>query len=463
MPDSLVEPRRRPLGPTPQEVVAHLDQYVIGQSAAKRAMAVALRNRARRKAVPEPMRSEIVPKNLLLAGPTGVGKTEIARRVAQLVDAPFLKVEATKFSEVGYVGRDVEGMIRDLVDVAITGETQKARTRVREQAQGLVEHQILDSLVGLDPWDPELEEERRARRVELQEQLRRGELENHPVTILVHDAGGGSMEVLSGSGMEDMSIQLRNMFPHQARAVHKTLPVKDARRRLLEDRYGDLVDHDEIARVALAKVEDDGVIFLDEIDKVALPSGRSGGAGPDVSREGVQRDLLPLVEGTTVRTKYGTVSTQHVLFVAAGAFHQAKITDLIPELLGRFPIRVRLRSLGEDDLIRILLETRSSLLEQYRSLLRTEGVELSIGEDAAREMARFAAEANESAKGRGNLGARRLHAVVERVLEDLLYLAPCEASDAVHVDAAYVRGALGLDEDDSDDSDDSGDDQGDPA
>jgi len=447
----------RPLGPTPREVVAHLDQYVIGQAAAKRAMAVALRNRARRKAVPDEMRGEIVPKNLLLAGPTGVGKTEIARRVAQMVDAPFYKVEATKYSEVGYVGRDVEGMVRDLVETAVNEEAAKARYKVKDQALAIVEQQLIEAMTGLDPWDPELEAERTARQAELRSKLENGDLEDHPVSIVVQDAGGGSMEVLSGSGMEDMSIQLRNMFPHQARAVQKTLPVKDARRRLLDERFADLIDQDEIARVALAKVEEDGVIFLDEIDKVALPKGKGGGGGPDVSREGVQRDLLPLVEGTTVRTKFGPVSTQHILFVAAGAFHQASITDLIPELLGRFPIRVRLRALEQEDLVRILLEPKNSLLKQYEALLATEGVELEITEDAAAGMARKAFEANAARRGRGNLGARRLHAVVERVLEDLLFLAPNECDPKVTIDAAFVREALGIQEDaeeaDSDDGD----------
>lgn len=445
----------RPLGPTPQEVVEHLDQYVVGQASAKRAMAVALRNRARRKAVPEPTRSEIIPKNLLLAGPTGVGKTEIARRVAQMVDAPFYKVEATKFSEVGYMGRDVEGMVRDLVDTAINQETQKARNTVAQKARELVDLQLVESMLGYESWDedpdPEVREaaflSREARRSELLEKLSAGEMDQELVSIVVQDTGGGSMEVLSGSGMEDMSIQLSNMFPGQSRMVQKTLPVRDARRRLMDERFSDLIDQEEIARVALAKVQEDGVIFLDEIDKVALPAGRSGGSGPDVSREGVQRDLLPLVEGTTVRTKFGTVSTQHILFVAAGAFHQVEITDLIPELLGRFPIRVRLRSLEEEDLRRILLDTKNSLIGQYQALLATEGVALTIGEDAAGEMAAYAASANAAASGRGNLGARRLHAVVERVLEGLLYLAPDECDSEVHIDAAYVRQVLGIAED----------------
>lgn len=454
---------RSPEGPTPQEVVAHLDQYVIGQAAAKRAMAVALRNRARRKAVPEPMRSEIMPKNLLLAGPTGVGKTEIARRVAQMSDAPFLKVEATKFSEVGYVGRDVEGMIRDLVDVAVNQETLSARANVREEAESIVSAQLLESLVGIDPWDADRDAERREKRASLEGPLAAGELDDRPVTIVVQDGGGGSMEVVSGSGMEDMSIQLQNMFPHQNRMVQKTLPVREARRRLLEERFADLVDQDQIARTALRKVEEDGVIFLDEIDKVALPAGRSGGSGPDVSREGVQRDLLPVVEGCTVRTKFGPVGSHHVLFVAAGAFHQVRVTDLIPELLGRFPVRVRLRSLAEEDLVRILLETKNSLLKQYEMLLETEGVKLTIGEDAAAAMAGFAARANKAAKGRGNLGARRLHAVVERVLEDLLYLAPDECEPVVHIDGAYVEEALGVAAAEVDGDGDASGDDGDEA
>jgi ATP-dependent HslUV protease ATP-binding subunit HslU len=428
-------------------------------------MAVALRNRARRKAVPEPTRSEIIPKNLLLAGPTGVGKTEIARRVAQMVDAPFYKVEATKFSEVGYMGRDVEGMVRDLVDTAINQEMQKARSEVQEKARQLADQQLLESLLGSDGWEHDFEEEERAqfyqdreeRREELWQRLQQGELEDELVGIMVQDSGGGSMEVLSGSGMEDMSIQLKNMFPGQSRMAQKTLPLKDARRRLLDELYGDLVDQEEIARVAIHKVQEDGVIFLDEIDKVALPAGRSGGGGPDVSREGVQRDLLPLVEGTTVRTKFGTVDTQHILFVAAGAFHQVQITDLIPELLGRFPIRVRLRSLKEEDLLHILLDTKNSLLGQYQALLATEGVHLTIGEDAAQEMAAFAASANASSQGRGDLGARRLHAVVERVLEGLLYLAPEHCESEVHIDAEAVREALGLDVDSVLDEDESAD------
>jgi ATP-dependent HslUV protease ATP-binding subunit HslU len=368
-----------------------------------------------------------------------------------MVDAPFIKVEATKYSEVGYVGRDVEGMVRDLVDVAVNYETMRARETVREEAEAIVEAQILESLIGIDPWDHERDQERKAKKAELQGPLRAGEMEDHPVTVVVKETGGGSMEVLSGSGMEDMSIQLQNMFPHQNRMAQKTLPIRDARRRLLDERFADLVDHEEIARKAVHKVEEDGVIFLDEIDKVALPRGKGGGGGgPDVSREGVQRDLLPLVEGTTVRTKFGPVSSSHILFVAAGAFHQAAITDLIPELLGRFPIRVRLRSLEEGDLVRILLETKNSLLKQYSALLDVEGVELTIGEDAAQAMAGFAARANAAAKGRGNLGARRLHAVVERVLEDLLFLAPDDCEPKVHIDADFVDDALGGQGDDED-------------
>ncbi len=432
--------RDRPVGPTPAEVVRLLDQYVIGQAAAKRAMAVALRNRARRKAVAEDLRAEIHPKNLLLVGPTGVGKTEIARRVAQMIDAPFLKVEATKFSEVGYVGRDVESMVRDLVEVAMNLELQKAQKAVREKAEEIVEHQLLDALAGMDPWETGPREDAERRRAELVEPLRSGALEDRPVTVYLMDSGGGRMDVLSGQGLEEMSIQLKNLFPQQNRAVAKTLRVKDARRRLLDERYRDLVDEDQAANIAIHKVQDDGVIFLDELDKIAMPADRAKGAGPDVSREGVQRDLLPLVEGTTVRTKYGPVSTDHVLFVGAGAFHQARVTDLIPELLGRFPIRVRLRSLEEADLKRILLEPKNSLLRQYEALLATEGVRIEIDASAADAMAAFAARAN---KGRGNLGARRLHAVVERVLEDLLYLAPDGAPGHVVVDEEYVKKALG--------------------
>lgn len=455
------------LGPTPREVVAHLDQYVIGQASAKRAMAVALRNRARRKAVPEPMRSEIVPKNLLLAGPTGVGKTEIARRVAQMVKAPFLKVEATKFSEVGYMGRDVEGMVRDLVDVAMNLELSLAQEHVRTEAEAVVREQVLECLLerggvleahGFDDGFEAADFEARREAIleakkEIAGKLDQGELEDELITIYVQESGGGSMEVLSGGGMEDISFQLKNMLPGGPRTVPKTLRIREARKRLLEERLSDLVDHDEVAHRALEKVEQDGVIFLDEIDKVALPGGRGGG-GPDVSREGVQRDLLPLVEGTAVRTKYGIVKTDHILFVAAGAFHMSKITDLIPELLGRFPIRVRLRSLEMEDLKRILLETRSSLIRQYKALLATEGIGLTVGEDAAEAMAEYAAEANASNKGRGNLGARRLHAVVERVLEDLLFLAPEEDGTQVHIDRDAVEEALGMVDSDLDEDED---------
>lgn len=425
---------------TPREIVQELDKHIIGQSAAKRAVAIALRNRWRRSQVDAELRNEITPKNILMIGPTGVGKTEIARRVAQMVEAPFIKVEATKFSEVGYVGRDVESMIRDLVDLAMVEEFQRAQHKVREEAEALVEQQLLDALCQVDPWgEPEQVEAARARRNELVEPLRKGELEETPVTIYVVDGGGGRMDVLSGQGMEEMSIQLKNMFPHQQRAVPKTMPLALARQRLLDDRYKELVDEDEIARDAIHKVQQDGVVFLDELDKVAVAAGRTG--GPDVSREGVQRDLLPLVEGTTVRTKYGAVSTDHILFVGAGAFHMAKITDLIPELLGRFPIRVRLRSLEESDLKRILLEPKNSLVLQYEALLETEGVDLTFTDDAADEMARYAARAN---AGHGDLGARRLHAVVERVLEELLYVAPEGAPSELDIDAAYVRERLGL-------------------
>ena len=438
---------------SPREIVAELDRYVVGQAAAKRAVAVALRNRIRRQRLPADVAAEITPKNILMIGPTGVGKTEIARRLAKLSGSPFVKVEASKFTEVGYVGRDVESMVRDLTEAAVDMVRREKLAEVREKAQRNVEEQLLDLLlppppprpVAATPDSPEAAESARAAREQLRatrerlrDQLRAGALEARTVEVEVRERSFPSFQILSSQGVEEMDVNLKDMLPglFGGKTKRRTLPVSEARPLLLQDEEARLVDNEQVARLAVERVQSSGILFIDEIDKIA---GREGGHGPDVSREGVQRDLLPIVEGTTVATKYGAVRTDHILFIAAGAFHVSKPSDLIPELQGRFPIRVELEALTEADLVRILTEPRNALTSQYRSLLSTEGIELDFTDDAVREMARFAMEVNQSAE---NIGARRLATILETVLEDLSFDAPEMGSRSVRITVDEVRAKL---------------------
>jgi len=435
---------------TPAEIVAALDKYIIGQDAAKRAVALAIRDRWRRQQLDDEMRGEVIPKNIIMIGPTGIGKTEISRRIATLTDAPFIKVEASKFTEVGYVGRDVESMIRDLTELAINMVTAEATARVEAQAAEAAEEQLLDILLppiratGADA-EGEIEvagqttAETQARtREKLRERLRAGHFDDREVEVTVERTGGPNIEVMGGAGMEEMGINLKemlgNMFPK--RSHPKQVKVAEARRILREQAAARMVDKDKVQDEALRRVQETGIVFIDEIDKVA---GRGGGQGPDVSREGVQRDVLPIVEGSTVVTKYGAVKTDHILFIAAGAFHVAKPSDLIPELQGRFPIRVELESLDAAAFVRILTEPKNALTRQYTAMMATEGIDLSFTPEAIAELARIAALANERAE---NIGARRLHTVMERLLSDLSFEAPSRAGDQVIIDAAYVTHAL---------------------
>jgi ATP-dependent HslUV protease ATP-binding subunit HslU len=434
---------------TPREIVVELDRYVVGQAAAKRAVAIALRNRMRRHRLPPEIGSEVTPKNILMIGPTGVGKTEIARRLARLSGSPFLKVEASKFTEVGYVGRDVESIIRDLTEAAVDMVRRERQAEVRGKAEANVEEQLLDLLLP-PPRSSSVEgpdgaeaarrtrEQFRATREKLRDQLRSGQLEARSVEVEVKDRSVPSFQILSSQGVEEMDINVKDMLPglFGGRTKKRVLPVSEARDALLQEEESRLVDADQVARQAVERVQSSGIVFIDEIDKIA---GREGGHGPDVSREGVQRDLLPIVEGTTVSTKYGAVRTDHVLFVAAGAFHVSKPSDLIPELQGRFPIRVELTSLVLEDLVRILVEPRNALVSQYRALLGTEGIDLSFSDEAIHEMARFAMEVNAATE---NIGARRLATILETVLEEVSFEGPEGGPRSVRIDAAFVRQRL---------------------
>jgi ATP-dependent HslUV protease ATP-binding subunit HslU len=433
---------------TPKAIVAALDEHIIGQADAKRAVAVALRNRWRRQRLGAELRDEVTPKNILMIGPTGVGKTEIARRLARLSGSPFLKVEASKFTEVGYVGRDVESMVRDLTEVAVDMVRREKLTEVREKAERNVEEQLLDLLLpppraaadssGTGEAAPSAREQFRATRERLRAQLRSGQLDDRSVEVEVRERSFPSFQVLTSQGVEEMDINVKDLLPglFGAKTKRRTLPVPEAREALLQEEQGRLVDAEQVARLAVERVQNSGIIFIDEIDKIA---GREGGHGPDVSREGVQRDILPIVEGTTVSTKYGPVRTDHVLFIAAGAFHVSKPSDLIPELQGRFPIRVELLSLGLQDLVRILTEPKNALLTQYRDLLSTEGVEISFTDEAVHEMARCAMEVNEATE---NIGARRLATILETVLDETSFEAPDRAPTSVRIDAPEVRRKL---------------------
>ena len=429
---------------TPREIVSELDRYIIGQHKAKRAVAIALRNRWRRQQVAEDLRDEIAPKNILMIGPTGVGKTEIARRLARLAQAPFVKVEASKFTEVGYVGRDVESMVRDLAELAVNMVKQESKDHIRLKAQTQAEERVLDLLLPLSAprtgfgVESEPTAAGQSTREKMRRMLREGKLNDREVELEVTKPAMPFIEVMAPQGMEEMENQLKEMFSNllPKKTKQRRLKVPEALELLAQEEADKLVDMETVVREAVRRVEQTGIIFIDEIDKIA---GREGVYGPDVSRQGVQRDLLPLVEGSTVNTKYGMVRTDHILFVASGAFHMSKPSDLIPEFQGRFPIRVELDPLTREDFVRILTEPRNALLTQYLALLETEGVKLRFVPGAAEEIARIAAVVNERTE---NIGARRLHTVVERLLEDLSFDAPELGGHEVVIDAPYVKDKL---------------------
>ncbi|HIY70811.1 MAG TPA: ATP-dependent protease ATPase subunit HslU [Candidatus Luteimonas excrementigallinarum] len=440
---------------TPREIVQELDRHIIGQADAKRAVAIALRNRWRRMQLAEDLRNEVMPKNILMIGPTGVGKTEIARRLATLANAPFVKVEATRFTEVGYVGKDVEQIIRDLADTSVKMFRQQAKQRMRTRAEENAEDRVLDALlprretpapgfgfgpqqsatvdIGAEPSSQESDTRRK-----LRQRLRAGELDDREIELDLSMSGG--VDIMTPPGMEEMGQQLRQMFSNLGggKTQKRKMTIRAARPLLIEEEAGKLVNEDEVREAAIEAAEQHGIVFLDEIDKVARRS-EGGVTGGDVSREGVQRDLLPLVEGSTVSTKYGPVKTDHILFIASGAFHMAKPSDLVPELQGRFPIRVELAALTKDDFVRILTEPKAALTTQYVELLKTEGVELEFGTDAIERLAEIAAQVNERQE---NIGARRLHTVLERLLDTLSYEAP-DKTGSVTIDRAYVDEHLG--------------------
>ena len=439
---------------TPREIVAELDKYVVGQHEAKRAVAIALRNRMRRQRLTPDLAEEIMPKNIIMIGPTGVGKTEIARRLAKLANSPFLKVEASKFTEVGYVGRDVESMIRDLVEIAIDMIREEKLDDVADKAELNAEERLLDLLLPSGPQPAQHEPAGAGftqgelllpgdgtgsrTREKLRQQLREGKLDDRTVELDVREKNFPAFEIISNQGVEEMDINMKDMLPNifGQRTKKRKMKVNEAFDYLIQEEEQRLIDMDQVTRTAVERVENSGIIFLDEIDKIA---GREGGHGPDVSREGVQRDILPIVEGTTVNTRYGMVRTDHILFIAAGAFHVSKPSDLIPELQGRFPIRVELQSLTVADFIKILTEPKSSLVKQYTALLETEGVKLEFTREALDEIANFAARVNE---GTENIGARRLHTIMEKVLDEISFSAPELQEKNVKIDADYVRKAL---------------------
>jgi ATP-dependent HslUV protease ATP-binding subunit HslU len=434
---------------SPREIVAELDRYVVGQQEAKKAVAIALRNRVRRQKLDEEMAEEVAPKNIIMIGPTGVGKTEIARRLARLANSPFLKIEATKYTEIGYVGRDVESMIRDLVEMAVDMVRMERITEVAETAERNAEERVLDLLVsGLHPLPVEkssgsagkdLDLAERSRE-SLRKRLRAGKLDHQMIEMEVreHPMSPFAFQVFEGTSMEEIQFNMKDFLSGmmEGKSKKRRMCVDEALDYLEQEEEQKLVDMEQVARIALDRVEDNGIIFLDELDKIA---GRESSHGPDVSREGVQRDILPIVEGTTVNTRYGMVRTDHILFIAAGAFHVSKPSDLIPEIQGRFPIRVELRALTEDDFVRILLEPKNALIKQYLALLKTEGVKLQFKEDALREIARMACIVNSSSE---NIGARRLHTVMEALLEDISFRGSELAGKSIRIDGVYVRKKL---------------------
>ncbi len=431
---------------SPRQIVAELDKYVVGQNAAKRAVAVAVRNRIRRQKLPAEIAADVLPKNILMIGSTGVGKTEIARRLARLANSPFIKIEASKFTEVGYVGRDVESMIRELADVAVDMAKQAAFEDVLGRAEQNVEERLLDILLppsdirypAGDTPETELDRPQSRTREKLREQLRKGDLDERLIDIETQDRSNATIDFIGGQGMEEMGVNLKDMFGNMfpSKTVRRKLTIGEAKAYMIRDEQESLVDMEQVARQAMERTQSAGIIFLDELDKVA---GRETSGNPDVSREGVQRDLLPIVEGTNVNTKHGMVSTDHILFIAAGAFHVSKPSDLIPELQGRFPIRVELESLTIDDLKRILVQPKNSLIKQYQALLNTEGIKLTFTDDAIDRLAEMTEEINKSTE---NIGARRLHTLVEKLLEEISFLGNELEQKDQQIDAAYVNERL---------------------